>query len=173
MAERAKTGKIALIGVLGIALAAILIRQSRGTSSTSVKTPGATSAQQNSGAGESPTAEDAVSSGGSPPTRTWERPSPVGPVARDPMHIEMPKASALQEKPEIVHAPAEAPEFRVAGIVFNTDQPSSIIIDGEILHEGETIHGATVSKITKEYGLVTRGEKNWIVRPGQPNREPE
>jgi hypothetical protein len=90
------------------------------------------------------------------------------------MRIETPKDITRPEgEQEIPQTPTAAPEFRVAGIVFNADQPSSIIIDGQILHEGESIHGATVTRITKEYGVLRRGEKNWTVKPGQVNKEPE
>lgn len=92
---------------------------------------------------------------------------------RDPMLVELPKEDKRPEKEPGLAQTAVAPEFRVAGIVFNADQTSSIIIDGQILHEGKLIHGATVAKITREYGVLTRGDKSWIVKPGQSNREPE
>jgi hypothetical protein len=67
----------------------------------------------------------------------------------------------------------EEPEFRVSGIVFSTERPSSVIIDGHVLHEGDTIYGATVTKITEGYAELRRGDKKWQIRAGQSNKEPE
>jgi hypothetical protein len=66
----------------------------------------------------------------------------------------------------------DQPRFVVTGIIFSAEQPSAVIVDGRILHEGDTIHGATVVKITEEHAELSRGDKRWTIKPGQVNQEP-
>ncbi len=87
------------------------------------------------------------------------------------MRMELPPEPT--QKTEASQKPPEEPQFRVAGIVYSTEQPSSVIIDGRILHEGDTIHGAIVVKIAENFVILRRGDKTWTIKAGQTNREPE
>ncbi|HBO45425.1 MAG TPA: hypothetical protein DD670_16130 [Planctomycetaceae bacterium] len=170
MAEKKQTTTIALVVFLGIALAGILLVQFDVLSFSPAKAT-------------APGASAAGASNANPPATTaaqtlgpaWERPGPVRLGLRDPMQLDAAKlppapASATSSSPETA---VPKPVFLVTGIVFNKEQSSSIIIDGQILYEGSAIHGATVVKITEQYAEMSRGDKTWQVWPGQSNPEPE
>lgn len=172
------SGKIPLIGVLGVVLVTILVRQYGGALFTSNQDGTTTTPPQTNSTEESAKNDDGTTSRTtSSAISRWKRPDLVGPITNDPMFFESPIKVDETASEEINELPPGSPrpvdEFRVAGIVFNTEQPSSIIVDGFILHEGDQVHGATVTSIHEGYGILTRGEKTWTVRPGQSNREPE
>lgn len=58
-------------------------------------------------------------------------------------------------------------EFSLTGIVYSTEQPSSAIIDGRILREGDTIYGATITRINENSVEFSMGDKRWTVRAGE------
>ena len=60
--------------------------------------------------------------------------------------------------------------YTVTGIVFNAKQPSSIIIDGHVLHEGDAVYGATIVKITADSAELRQNGQQWTVRPGASYR---
>jgi hypothetical protein len=167
MAERPQMTKIVLIFVLATVLAVVLLRQFGllpfGSGQRGASTKGADT-------GKSP-APGAVVQTTPPAVQVpWQRPDPIGPLARDPTQLDVSKAAPPDTQGPV--EPAE-PEFRVAGIIYSTEQPSSIIVDGQILHEGETIHGAIVLKITAESATLQKGTKLWTIRAGRTNKEPE
>ena len=56
--------------------------------------------------------------------------------------------------------PAETGGLVVKGIVFSANKPSAII-NNQIYSEGQTVNGATISKITKESVEFEANEKRW------------
>jgi len=162
---------MALIIVLGVVLASVLLIRSGLLPFGSRKGSGSATATQNGKAGTSST-PNTKSTQGMPLSAQvkWKKPDLIGPV-NDPMRMELPPDPT--QKTEASQKPPEEPEYRVAGIVYSTEQPSSVIIDGRILHEGDTIHNATVVKIAENYVILRRGDKTWTIKAGQTNREPE
>jgi len=177
MAERSQTTKIVLIIILAIALAVVLFFQSG-------RLPGGSGkgAALGTSAPGDPLDETSVEpSAGTPavPIKvdiSWKRPDAVGPIARDPMRMDVQKtllaAGGANGEPNNVPRLPDQPRFIVTGIIFSTEQPSTVIVDGRILHEGDTIYGATVARITEEYAELSRGDKKWTIKPGQANQEP-
>jgi hypothetical protein len=171
MAERPQTTKVVLIATLGIILAVVLLIQFGGLPGGSKKDGGAAAVGQG-GQTDGSAAPNAPSTGPAVEMQ-WKRPDPIGPILRDPTQIDLSQATRPEpnEGPE-TPAPTQF-EYAVRGIIYSTEQPSSIIIDGRILHEGDTIHGATVVKITKGHAELSRGDKTWTIKPGASNKEPE
>jgi len=167
MAEQRQTTKVVLVVVLAIALASVLIARTGILPFGSGK----------SGAGSQGKASQAATGdakNGAPAGSVevqWKRPDPIGPVVSDPMRMNLAQKKA--EKIDTASVAKVEPEFRVAGIIYSTQQPSSIIIDGRILHEGNTIHGATIVKINESYAVLQRGDKTWQISAGQTNKEPK
>ena len=171
MAEQQQTKKAVLIIVLGAVLAAVLVIRSGLLPFGSGK-GGSTATSQGGKVGKSAT--PGAKNGQPLPLSAqvqWKKPDPIGPV-NDPMRMELPP-EPTQKTTEASQKPPEEPGYRVAGIVFSTEQPSSVIIDGRILHEGDTIHDATVVKIAESFAVLRRGDKTWIIKAGQTNKEPE
>jgi hypothetical protein len=159
--------KVVLVVVLAVALASVLVVRAglvRFGSHKGDATTGSQGKAAQAGAGD--TKKDAASGA----EVQWKRPDAVGPVVSDPMRMDLSKKKATTGP---AAAPPAEPEFLVAGIVYSTQQPSSVIIDGRILHEGDTIHGATVTKITETYAELKRGDKTWQIKAGQTNKEPK
>lgn len=63
------------------------------------------------------------------------------------------KQDLLKPEPKPTHG-------LVTGIVYSADKPSAIV-DRKIVHEGDTIHGATVVKIYKDKVKLSKNGKNW------------
>ena len=61
----------------------------------------------------------------------------------------------------------------MAGITYSTEQPSSVIINGRVLHEGDTIYNAVIVKIAEGRAELRRGDKSWVVQPGEQYRGSE
>jgi hypothetical protein len=177
MAERSQVKKIVLIGILAIALAAVLLVEFGGLPIGSGKSVVSGAPSPNAPADGS-SIKPAQSTPATPVKVqiAWKRPDPIGPLAGDPMRMDIQEAArtegpANREPNDLQHLP-EQPKFLVTGIIFSTEQPSSVIIDGHILHEGDTIYGATVAKITEQYAELSRADKKWSIKPGQANPEP-
>lgn len=175
MAEKHQTAQIAIVVVLGIVLTAVLLIRFDVLPIGSGKTAGPGASAKDKAPGTSPAKTPAAAETASAGTQAhWERPGSVRVGIRDPMQLDTAKLPA--EQTSGTQDPAQAPikpAFRVTGIIFNVEQSSSVIIDGQILYEGSTIHGATVAKISEKYAELSRGDKKWLVRPGQSNPEPE
>ncbi len=170
MTERPQTTKIVLIVVLGIILVVVLVIQFGGLTGKAGKNGAAPAGQ----GGKTDGSATQSTQDASPAIKLeWKRPDPVGPIVRDPTQINLSGATipGLEEGPDSL--PPAKPQYGVRGIIYSTEQPSSIIIDGRILHEGDTIYGATVVRIMKEYAELSRGDKKWTIRPGESNTEPE
>jgi hypothetical protein len=171
MAEQRQTKMFIVIIVLAVVLASILVLRSGLLPFGSRKGGGSATARQNHKAAKStgaPVAAQALPLG---MKTQWKKPDLIGPIANDPMRIDLPAPPA--QKVETSEKPPEEPEYRVTGIVYSTEQPSSVIIDGRILHEADTIHGATVVKIAQNDVVLHRGDKTWTIKAGQSNKEPE
>lgn len=83
-----------------------------------------------------------------------------------PETVSQPQASSVQfpvEPLPKVAAPALRKERPVLSLVVVNDARKTAIIDGHIVHEGETVKGRTVTKITADRVLLT-GEKGeeWL-----------
>jgi hypothetical protein len=157
-----------VIVILALALAVLLVVQT-GLLPIGSR-PGKPGTTPEAGKAGQPAANDVPESASVGTQVQWKRPEPIGPVVSDPMRMTLPAAKSGTGNTAV---PEVEPEFRVAGIVYSTEQPSSIIIDGQILHEGDSIHGATVVKITETYAELHRGDRVWQIRAGQTNREPK
>ncbi len=171
MAEQPLATKVGVIAVLAIVLVLVLLRQfgalSLGTPKSGHSTAPAPSGK--TGASNTPNAPSAPPAS---PTDQWKRPEPVGPIARNPMHLDLSKQVLPEAKADATVRPAGT-QYMVTGIVYSTEQPSSVIIEGRILHEGDTIHGATVARITENAVEFSLGDKKWTVRAGEQTTNPE
>lgn len=63
------------------------------------------------------------------------------------------KENLLKPKPEVTHG-------MVIGILYSSDK-SSAIIDGKMVHEGDTINGVTVVKIFRDKVVFEKKGKGW------------
>ncbi len=170
MAEQRQTTKVALVVVLAVSLTFILVARAGVLPFGSHK--GGTAAGSKGKAGKAVAGETKnLVSAGSVEVK-WKRPDAIGPVVSDPMRMVLPEKKTATEKVGTA-APKVEPEWRVAGIIYSTQQPSSIIVDGRILHEGDTIHGATVVKITESHAEMKQGDKTWEISAGQTNKPPK
>ena len=171
MAERPQTTKVVLIVMLGIILVVVLLIQFGGLPGGSKKDG------RGAAAGQGGQTDGSAAPNAPAPAATiamqWKRPDPVGPILRDPTQMDLSRAPSPEPDEGPDTPPPAKPEYAVRGIIYSTEQPSSIIIDGRILHEGDTIHDATVVRITKEYAELSRGDKKWTIRPGESNSEPD
>jgi len=173
MAEQPQRNKIFIIAILAVVLAVVMARQFGVLSLASKKGGGAVTPAPGSGASGAAT-PDSAGVPMLPPAlqMPWKRPDAVGPIARDPMHMDL----AKQLPPEKLTTPDTSPggtEFSVAGIIFSTEQPSSAIIDGRILHEGDAIYGAAITRINEDSVEFRIGDKRWTVRAGERTVSPE
>ncbi len=169
MAEQRQTKKLVLVVVLAVALAFVLIPRMGVLSFGSDK--GGTAAGSNGKAGQAVAGEAKnIVPAGSLEVK-WTRPDAIGPVVSDPMRMNLPQKKT--EKAGTATPEKGEPEWRVAGIIYSTQQPSSIIVDGRILHEGDIIHGATVIKITESHAELKQGDKTWEISAGQTNKQPK
>jgi len=171
MAERPWAAKVGVIAVLAIVLAVVLLRQFGALSLRSNK-GGNSAVPAPSGKTGEPTTPNAQSAQPASPTAQWKRPEPVGPIARNPMYLDLSKQAPPESKADAAARPAGS-QFTVTGIVYSTEQPSSVIVEGRILHEGDTIHGAAVARITENAVEFSLGDKKWTVRAGEQTTNPE
>jgi len=134
--------KTILVGVLGFVFVFVIIFAFSGSSG---KKP-ARSAQN----------EAMVTQAGSTATVKidWAPPKPWPGHLRDPMKDQ----PFYQESENAATTPKQ--ELVVKGIVFSKNK-SSAIVNGQIVHAGETIFGATVVRINKSSVEFEKGEKKW------------
>jgi hypothetical protein len=167
MTERPQKNKIVLIVVLAIVLAAVMAWQFGLLPPGSGK--GGSAVVPSPGGGASGTVTPGSAGAQTPPAiaqMAWKRPDAVGPVARDPMHMDLAKQLPAQG-PEASDESPKGTEFSVTGIIYSANQPSSAIIDGRILREGDTIYGAAISRINEDSVEFTIGDKKWTVKAGE------
>jgi len=172
MAERPMVAKIGLVVVLALVLAVVALRQfvlpATGSKSGHGSVVPAPNADARSTPGPNASGAPAASA---PVQMAWKRPEPVGPVARDPMHLDLSRQASPEPNADSSVRPSR-PGFTVTGIVYSTEQPSSIIIEGRILHEGDTIYGATVARISENGVEFSAGDKRWTVKAGEQTTNP-
>jgi hypothetical protein len=173
MAERPVVAKLGVIAVLALVLAVILLRQvgvlafGAGTGGDSVAAP-----PDGQMSPSTPPGTSAIVPASPAARMQWKRPEPVGPLGRDPMRLDLSKQPAPAPKVDTSTRPAGY-EFTVTGIVFSTEQPSSVIIEGRILHEGDSLHGVTVARITQDSVEFSMGDKKWTVKAGEQTTSPQ
>ncbi len=158
---------VALIVVLALVLAGIMLRQFGVLPTGSKRGGGSVAPGQDTGATGTvtPGTGDAQASPAAVPV-PWKKPDAVGPIVRDPMHMDLAKQLATQASTTPGTTP-QGTEFSVTGIVYSTEQPSSAIIDGRILREGDAIYGATITRINEDSVEFSMGDKRWIVKAGE------
>ena len=169
MAEQRKTKKIVLVAVLAVALVSILVVQTGIVPLGSRKAAPAAGSKGKAGQAAAGNAKTGAPSGSA--DVKWKRPDPVGPVVSDPMRMDLAKKTS--GKTGTVTTVKVQPKWHVAGIIYSTQQPSSVIIDGRILHEGDTIYEAKITQITESYAVLQKGSKTWKIYAGQANEEPK
>ena len=84
----------------------------------------------------------------------WEKPAQLPVLSRDPMNF-----SSLPSPKKDSQAVKEI-EIPVNGIVWGAGK-SSAIIEGKILHEGETVRGASILKINQNSVEFEIDGKRW------------
>jgi hypothetical protein len=141
-ARQKKTG--VLVGILSIVFGVVLfvslggVGQTQATAANAADSDSATSTQVTK-----KTAQE------------WQRPEPL------------PQSLRNATSPVVMHsgttqtgATTENDALTVKGIVFSKNKPSAII-NNEILSEGQTFNGITITKITKETVEFETNEKRW------------
>jgi hypothetical protein len=168
MVERPQITKIALVVVLAGVLGIVLLLQSGllPTGSKSGKHDASAGKAVKSVTSASDTAETSAQR-----STVWSRPDPVGPIGRDPTQTDKSLAIVSPNVTSAAAAPGSVEaEYTIAGIMYSTAQPSSILIDGHVLHEGDTIYNAVIVKIAEDSAELRRGDKSWVVKPGEQYR---
>ncbi len=85
----------------------------------------------------------------------WEVPAPYPTKLRDPMRlvpVEVPQTEQTKTRKQI--------ELIVKSILYSEDNPSAVI-GGRIVHEGETIRGVSVIKISRDNVEFEMNGKRW------------
>jgi hypothetical protein len=171
MAEQPQTTKVALVVILAIALGIVLVIQS---GLFPMKSGGAGPVVSTVKSGESAAPVSDENGITVKPRTVWSRPDSVGSIDRDPTRMNLPPAVVSSSVAPVATPPVIGdPEYSVVGIVYSTEQPSAIIIDGHVLHEGDTILGAVIVKISEGSAELRRSDKSWVVRPGEQYRGSE
>jgi type II secretory pathway component PulC len=67
----------------------------------------------------------------------------------------------------VVKVEESGPTFVVSGIVYSKDAPSSVVVDGRLLHEGDTVLGLTIERIGEDEVIFVKDGKRWILKVGQ------
>ncbi len=76
------------------------------------------------------------------------------------------KAELRPESSQQVQPTIQLPRGTITGIVYSADKPS-VLIDGQFLHEGDTINGTLIVKIYPDRVALGKGEKLWLQTVGQ------
>ena len=141
-ARQKKTG--VLVGILSIVFAAVLfvslggVGQTQATAANAADSDSATSTQVTK-----KTAQE------------WQRPEPLPQSLRNATSPVVMRSGTTQGE-----TATENGALTVKGIVFSKNKPSAII-NNEILSEGQTFDGITITKITKETVEFKTDEKRW------------
>jgi len=167
MAQQSQTGKMIMVVVLAAVLGVVLLVRSGILPTGSDSKDGSTTPAPAGKTGQTPAVAPAAQGTTGKIATRWKRPDPVGPIARDPTRMDVSRAAVRSKETATT---STEPEYTVVGIVFNAEQPSAVIIDGQVLHEGDTIHDAIVTKIAEGYAELSRGDQKWTVRPGERYR---
>jgi hypothetical protein len=177
MAQQSQTTKVVLVVVLAVVLAVVLLVQlgivplGSARRGSPAPAPAGKSGAPAAGAAQSPPAKaPAATSTAAKAGPGWKRPDAVGPVVRDPTVLDAAQQAARTKEAAAV---STEPEYLVAGVVFNPEQLSSVIVDGHVLHEGDTIQGAVIVRIREGEAELRRDGKTWIVKPGRRYRGSE
>ncbi len=131
--------KILVIPILSIILILVLYRSFTGPSRAASRGPEAQVLQNMPG-----TAESAVTG--------WQKPEPYPIYMRDPTQLSA-AGSYMTGTGSIA----------VRGIVFSEDNPA-VVVGSEIMHEGDTVGGATILKINRDSVEFTMEGKVWTQR---------
>jgi len=102
-----------------------------------------------------------VATAGSNTEIEWEIPAPYPTTLRDPMRlvpVEIPQTGQTQTRKTI--------KLIVKGILYSEDNPSAVI-GNSIVHEGETIRGVSVIKISKDSVEFEMNGKRWTQKVRQ------
>ncbi|NIP23223.1 MAG: hypothetical protein GWN67_10260 [Phycisphaerae bacterium] len=86
----------------------------------------------------------------------WKIPELYPTTLRDPMLFKKPEVTPTTNDPD----KTTTEEIEIKGIIFSEDNPS-VIIGIDILHEGETVSGATIVKINRNSVEFEKNGKKW------------
>jgi len=131
----------ALVGVLGVVLAAVLFFVLR-EPKTSQARP----------------ADSSAATGATALEITWEPPAPIVPSERDPMRPATTSAGSSTQA--TVVEPVDTSRFVVTGIVQGS-KGYFALISGQIVEEGETVFGARVVKIRPDGVELEMNGQQW------------
>ena len=113
------------------------------------------------------------------PEIEWQKPETVKLSARDPMTVDLSTVKIESAKPQVrtentvtdanTSAPisVEGAAFRVEGIVYRKEGKSSVIIAGQVLHEGDSVLGAVIIRISEHSVEFEKDGKRRIVPVGE------
>jgi|GEM_PF-1552632 len=91
----------------------------------------------------------------------WEIPPLYQSGARDPMRLPTPPLVPSPTVEESAAAPVQTRvELVVTGILYSEDRPAAII-DTQLVHEGQQISGATVTRIVRDGVEFERNGQTW------------
>jgi hypothetical protein len=108
------------------------------------------------------TASDAVTAGANHEI-DWKIPDVYPAKLRDPMRLVESETEQPETKPEIKPETKKTTKLIVKSILYSEDN-SSAVISGRILHEGEIIQGAKVVKISRDSVEFEMNGKRWTQR---------
>jgi cytoskeletal protein RodZ len=84
---------------------------------------------------------------------------PSAPAASAPASVAAPAATATNVPAPVVAVPEPKPQFRLNGIIYTPTLPSAIV-NGAIVHVGDSVDGATILSITpKRVNLQINGQR--------------
>lgn len=94
----------------------------------------------------------------------WQIPEPLPAMMRDP--LKFPDESGTQNSDQINtrgegQNKTETGTIDVRDIVYSADKPSAVI-DTQIVHVGDTIHGVTIIKINRDSIEFEKDGKTWV-----------
>jgi len=67
---------------------------------------------------------------------------------------------------ERAEPPSEAGRWGLLASILYSTRVSSVVIDGKILHEGDTIHGVKIVGINEDTVELARGDERWQQKVG-------
>jgi hypothetical protein len=93
----------------------------------------------------------------------WKIPEPLPVIMRDPAIFPNQKDTTQIEEPNQTTAVDKSELIDLGAIIFSQDR-SSAIVNGRIVHAGETVSGITVLKINKESVEFELDGERWVQR---------
>jgi hypothetical protein len=112
------------------------------------------------------------------PKLEWQKPEAVNALTRDPMAIDLTNVDIERAKfrtrtygDTIGTITLGGVVYHVKGIVFSKEAKSAIIIEDQVLHEGDSILGAVITKILEHSVEFERDGERWIADVGERSQK--